>query len=169
MTVCPGCQNPCLIGELYCAECGAALLTASAGDLPAGQVERGRAESTARSVQPVLHTQIARSISLLLLKENIKIEVPVSYQQVITLGRIAEGQALHPDIDLTPYDGFDAGVSRLHVSLKFGDPITVTDLHSSNGSKLNNVRMEPYKAYHLKDGDVLVLGKFRLQVFLHGA
>lgn len=51
------------------------------------------------------------------------------------------------------------GVSRLHVRLDYEhEQVTVTDLGSTNGTYVNNQRLEPHKARRLKAGDVVNLG-----------
>ncbi len=51
------------------------------------------------------------------------------------------------------------GVSRLHARLDFEhEQVTVTDLGSTNGTYVNNQRIEAHKPRRLKSGDVINLG-----------
>jgi len=51
-------------------------------------------------------------------------------------------------------------VSRIHAQIEhIGSEFTVTDLNSTNATRLNGKRLEPDKATPLNDGDTLVFGK----------
>lgn len=84
------------------------------------------------------------------------------------IGRVSEGQSILPDIDLEPFEGFEAGVSRLHVQLHIGDDgINIMDLGSSNGTQLNNNPLLPQKKHPLKHKDLIRLGRLSLQVLVN--
>lgn len=55
-------------------------------------------------------------------------------------------------------------VSRLHVQFNFDyQQVTIRDLGSTNGTFLNNERLEPHKDYRLRASDVIqVAGQFKL-------
>jgi hypothetical protein len=66
---------------------------------------------------------------------------------------------LQPQIDLSNQQGADT-VSRLHAVLeRAGDVYTLTDLNSTNTTRINNKRLEPDKATPMNDGDTLQFGK----------
>ena len=72
-----------------------------------------------------------------------------------------------PDIDLTPYQAYASGVSRLHAVLKReGKRVFVMDLGSSNGSYLNGKRLKPNTEQTVEHGDLLALGKLKIQILL---
>jgi pSer/pThr/pTyr-binding forkhead associated (FHA) protein len=72
-----------------------------------------------------------------------------------------------PDIDLTPYQAYASGVSRLHVVVKRdSNRIIIMDLGSSNGTYLNGRRLTPHVEEPLNHGDVIALGKLKIQVLL---
>jgi pSer/pThr/pTyr-binding forkhead associated (FHA) protein len=84
-----------------------------------------------------------------------------------SLGRINEGQSVFPDIDLSAYDGYRNGVSRVHASIQISARrINVVDLGSSNGTFLNGRRLTPQVPYALADGDILILGKLETRVMV---
>jgi pSer/pThr/pTyr-binding forkhead associated (FHA) protein len=94
--------------------------------------------------------------------------IPLEGRNEFTLGRSAEGQPILPDIDLAPFEGFDQGVSRLHASINLGGQQTeVIDLGSANGTRLNGQKIPPHKPYPIKHGDVLALGKFKIQLIMN--
>jgi ribosomal protein L40E len=66
---------------------------------------------------------------------------------------------LKPDIDLGGMEHADT-VSRVHALLEhIGSTFTVTDLNSTNATRLNGKRLEPDKATPINDGDSLHFGK----------
>jgi hypothetical protein len=66
---------------------------------------------------------------------------------------------LQPQVDLSDQQGADT-VSRLHAVLEHvGDTYTLTDLNSTNATRVNNRRLEPDKATPINDGDTLQFGK----------
>ncbi len=75
-----------------------------------------------------------------------------------------------PDIDLTPFQAFSNGVSRLHVVLKrVKSRVVAMDLDSANGTYLNGERLKQSESYALAHGDLLVLGKFKIQILLRNS
>ena len=72
-----------------------------------------------------------------------------------------------PDIDLTPYQAYASGVSRLHAVVKRdSERVLVMDLGSSNGTYVNGRRINPHVEEALNHGDILALGKLKIQVLL---
>jgi pSer/pThr/pTyr-binding forkhead associated (FHA) protein len=93
--------------------------------------------------------------------------LPLASRNEFTLGRLSEGQPIMPDIDLTPYQAYASGVSRLHVVVKReSNRIIIMDLGSSNGTYLNGRRLTPHAEEALNHGDVIALGKLKIQVLL---
>lgn len=67
-----------------------------------------------------------------------------------------------PEVDLSNAQGADT-VSRIHAALEhIGSAYTVTDLNSTNATRLNNKRLEPDKATPINDGDTIVFGKVQV-------
>jgi hypothetical protein len=92
---------------------------------------------------------------------------PQQYTHDIVVGRGSAQSAMHPDIDLEAFEGTELGVSRLHISMRYDsehNAIHIYDLGSSNGSYLNNQRLNPHEVRFLRDGDQLRLGRMVMQV-----
>jgi pSer/pThr/pTyr-binding forkhead associated (FHA) protein len=82
-----------------------------------------------------------------------------------TLGRSIEGQAILPDVDLSRFDAYDFGLSRMHAELRFDEGQThIVDLESANGTIVNGKRILPNKAEQIEHGDIIQLGRLRLQL-----
>jgi len=70
-----------------------------------------------------------------------------------------------PDIDLTELAGAQHGISRWHAVFTFDDAqLFVEDLNSTNGTRINGYRLDSGRAYRLRNGDELELGRLRLIV-----
>lgn len=66
---------------------------------------------------------------------------------------------IKPEVDLSEMEDATT-VSRIHAAIEHsGSSSTVTDLNSTNATRLNGKRLEPDKATPLNDGDTLVFGK----------
>jgi serine/threonine protein kinase len=81
------------------------------------------------------------------------------------IGRQHKSQPIIPDIDLTPFNAYEWGISRLHASLAVRqNQISITDIGSSNGTWHAGKRIPPDTPYQLNHGDVLHLGKLKIQI-----
>jgi pSer/pThr/pTyr-binding forkhead associated (FHA) protein len=66
---------------------------------------------------------------------------------------------LRPDIDLAKVKGSDT-VSRVHATLEnSGGSYLLTDLNSTNATRINGKRLEPDKPTPINDGDKITFGK----------
>lgn len=75
-----------------------------------------------------------------------------------------------PDIDLTPYGGYQMGISRRHAMLCLReDGLELIDLGSRNGTYLNGERLQGHQPARLQSGDELRLGKIVMVVYLEPA
>ena len=93
--------------------------------------------------------------------------LPLAERNEFTIGRISEGQPIMPDIDLSPYQAYANGVSRLHAVIKReASHIFLMDLNSANGTYVNGKRLNPNVEHTLKNGDVVALGKLKIQILL---
>lgn len=100
---------------------------------------------------------------MILIGDDVK-RFPLSDTTPWLLGRFDETD--HPNqIDLNPYDARRKGVSRLHLQLHVeNDQLYATDLNSSNGTFLNDVRLKPNTATYVPNGAILLLGVFPIQI-----
>lgn len=170
MILCPNCHHQEMTGALFCAECGARLVVTEAPTTH--HIERnqtgllifqGRQTSPPVPVTPT--TAADALVSLHLIESGMILHL--TGQNEFTLGRVAEGQPILPDVDLSPYEGYAQGVSRLHAALKTNNNrVFITDLGSSNGTRVNGQKIMPNVDYPLNHGDVVALGKFKIQVLV---
>lgn len=164
--ICPNCHHEEPEGALFCSNCGTKLIT-----------EDGLSTATIRSTDskfsqpspiappPPPVPAIEAQVSLHIVRTGQIL--PLVGRSEFTVGRVSEGQSILPDIDLTPYDAYSQGVSRLHATVKvFEDHIAITDLGSSNGTRVNKEKLTPHQDYELNHGDVISLGRFKIQALI---
>lgn len=166
MIICTNCQHKNVAGAMFCAECGAQLdgietLTTQA--ITNEQIANELKQKTPRPDPLSIPTNSWISLHLM---DSGKI-LPLASRNEFTLGRLSEGQPIMPDIDLTPYQAYASGVSRLHAVVKReADRVLVMDLGSSNGTYLNGRRLNPHMEESLNHGDIVALGKLKIQILL---
>jgi len=166
MIICSNCQHQNVSGAVFCAECGAQLdgiETLTTHNISDDEIAQEISQKEPRPEPPSSPTNSWISLHLM---DSGKI-LPLATRNEFTLGRLSEGQPIMPDIDLTPYQAYASGVSRLHAVVKRDSGrIFVMDLGSSNGTYLNGRRLNPHMEEDLKHGDVVALGKLKIQVLL---
>jgi hypothetical protein len=86
-------------------------------------------------------------------------EVELSGEQAL-IGRVDHDvQGIAPDVDLSDVPGADT-TSRIHATIEHvGSAYMVTDLNSTNATRVNGKRLEPDKASPINDGESLQFGK----------
>lgn len=165
---CPSCGTEQEHKNLFCSKCGARLL--STGTLEAAIPDHETlGGSTTNRLEPSgnlpalplrsawLNLHIIRSGQIL------PLQGPGEY----VIGRISEGQSVLPDIDLEPYSAYEAGVSRLHARILIEENgMWITDLGSSNGTRVNNEKLNPYQDHPLGNKDVVRLGRLSVQALV---
>ena len=86
-------------------------------------------------------------------------EVTLSGEQAL-IGRVDHDvEGITPDVDLSDLPGADT-TSRIHATIEHvGSAYMVTDLNSTNATRVNGKRLEPDKASPINDGESLQFGK----------
>ncbi len=81
-----------------------------------------------------------------------------------TLGRTDPASHSFPDVDLSPYGGVEAGISRRHAKVtRLGeDRFYIMDLSSTNFTHVNGERLDAFEPRVLVDGDEVFLGTMKL-------
>ena len=170
MIVCTNCRHPNMSGAVFCTECGAPLSAAS--PLNTQQIETGKMQDVSRQkpVPAAAPPAVALNDWAILHLLDTGQMLPLTDRNEFTLGRISEGQPIMPDIDLSPYQAYARGVSRLHAVLKReASRVFLMDLGSSNGTYVNGKRLTPNVDHAIANGDVIALGKLKIQILLKTA
>lgn len=83
----------------------------------------------------------------------------------LTIGRADSSTRINPIVDLTPYFGSQLGVSRFHVEIMFTNGrFHIKDMGSTNGTRINNTPISPYRLVPFRSGDQIRLGHFTMIV-----
>jgi CheY-like chemotaxis protein len=83
----------------------------------------------------------------------------------MVVGRADSASGFVPDVDLSSLNAFVNGVSRQHALITIQDQrMMITDLYSTNGTRINNNECNPGEAYRLRHGSELTVGKLCFQV-----
>jgi hypothetical protein len=165
MIICPNCQHKEISGAIYCNNCGAQLVSKSieTHKINTGETRSVVEVSTGRIKPPSAPLQSWISLHMI---ESGQI-IPLVDRTEFTLGRSAEGQPIVPDVDLSSHNAYANGVSRLHSAIKLiKNQVVIVDLGSSNGTYLNGTRLSPYMETPLVHGDIIYLGKLKIQVLM---
>lgn len=169
MILCPNCQHHEIAGALFCSECGAQLVFAE--NLSTQTIHRSQSDvlTPPQQSSPPLPESPAGAVDALIslhLVDSGQI-LPLAGRTEFTLGRVTEGQPILPDVDLSPYEAYAQGVSRLHAALRITNQrIVIVDLGSSNGTRVNGQKIVPNVDYPLNHGDMLALGKLKIQLLI---
>ncbi len=83
----------------------------------------------------------------------------------VTIGRYSPGEK-PPSVDLTPYNGSLMGVSRQHALISKDEVgYKIKDLSSTNGTWLNETRLNANQPYTLQSGDIIRFGQINTSVY----
>jgi len=166
MIVCSNCKHANMAGAMFCAECGAQLVGRDA--LITQTIATDKFKGVGKKPGEDLYQQFdgADAWGSLHLLDTGQV-LPLSSRNEFTMGRISEGQPIMPDIDLSPYQAYAAGVSRLHAVIKRdGMQVLFMDLGSANGTYINGKRLSPNVEQVLNHGDIIALGKLKMQILV---
>lgn len=76
------------------------------------------------------------------------------------IGREDPISGIFPEVDLTPFGGESGGVSRQHARINHNNgDWTLTDLNSTNYSRVDGTKLEPNTPVPIKDGSRLQFGR----------
>jgi len=167
MIACKNCNHANPPGSIFCDECGAQLTdpeinTQSIHTSP--PVQQAGFNTPFNTPAPVsVNVDSWGSMHLL---DSGQI-LPLANRDEFTLGRVSEGQPIMPDVDLSPYQAYAGGVSRLHASIRRnGRRVAIMDLGSANGTYVNGKRLTPNVERLVNHGDVVALGKLKFQILI---
>ncbi len=95
-----------------------------------------------------------------------ELRLPADKAEII-VGREDPVSSIYPEVDLTPFGGEMGGVSRQHARLNLsGGQWTITDLNSTNYTRLDGARLEPNTATALPDGARVQFGRIAMTFHL---
>lgn len=181
MTRCLQCQHENIEGALFCDQCGATLddLSPLASVRPRGNTasliepsvpgQSGERPETIilddrdEEPEPEPEPDVPPDTFFLITGSGRRIAVPAREQ--VIMGRADSRSGLRPDIDLSPENAQQCGVSRRHCRLSWrSGQWFVEDLMSTNYTLVNGTRLPSHTPTAIAVGDELRLGKLILTV-----
>jgi len=158
---CPNCGRMNSKKDAYCFYCGHVL-----------QPEQVVKRSVTKELSDPLDAKtrwgsayFGESSVLLLTIQGVAKPLEIDPAKEMILGRADPDSMAHPEIDLSPYQAVELGVSRLHASISRGtETISISDLDSKNGTYINRQALFPHEVRALRDGDELMLGRLVIKV-----
>jgi pSer/pThr/pTyr-binding forkhead associated (FHA) protein len=96
---------------------------------------------------------------------GLNLYVRLSKTDGLVIGRSDSRSSYIPDVDLSPLQALEKGVSRRHAAfVRYEEKLHILDLSSINGTFLNGVRLKPDIPYLVNAGDQLGLGDLLVNV-----
>lgn len=161
ITKCPSCGEPCQPSQIVCLKCGSMLLDGSASTVSIRDPEFTKLRRK-REQEEAAHSLNSEHRVGLLIRGMIE-RLTFEEGTEIVLGRADLNKPGSKRFDLTRFGALERGVSREHAVLRFKDNVlSVADLGSVNGSKLNTVKLEPQEFHEVHDNDELLLGRLTI-------
>ncbi len=147
---CPFCGAKVKPGDAFCDYCGAALTQGVA--------------AAAAQPQPSAPAPVQSATAgprLIVGAEQVEIALPEGRE--VLVGREDPVSNIYPDVDLTPYQAEEAGVSRRHFKITLAEgQYAILDLNSTNGTLLNRTRLQPGVPAALHNGDEIRAGRLKM-------
>ena len=111
----------------------------------------------------ILDNRVPKSVRFITSDLDEVVSVDVSPMMVI--GRRNSMKDLDVVVDLSGFKAYQMGVSRFHAMiLTLDNRVTIKDLNSLNGTRLNNLDLQPSQEYILEHGDKVTFGKLNFLI-----
>ena len=138
------------------------LKEAKTGHLPTATL--GLADRPQGEDRPVTSTEVR--VTLHFRETGQLLELPVGTE--FSIGRKYKRPPNYPDIDLTPFKGYEWGISRNHAKLLVGkENVRIVDLGSTNGTWFAGERLEAKKPFRVHHGETISFGKLETQILVY--
>jgi pSer/pThr/pTyr-binding forkhead associated (FHA) protein len=165
MDACWNCQTQLQDEVNICPHCGAIKPTKGKNDstLIVKKVVQASSPNDPQSAQKTL---ITTELALKIAAETLV--VPLTKR--VVLGRGAQTSTDFTFVDLSRFDAAKLGISRNHADLRrIGtNNVVIIDMRSTNGTRIFDEKLTPFKAYPLNHSDHIYLGNLCIVVNLSG-
>jgi hypothetical protein len=142
---CPACGAEIEAGDAFCSDCGFALREAP---IPGPADETPTPPPAPAPAGPRLVVVASGA------------EIPLPAAEEILIGREDPVSGVYPDVDMTPHEGEEGGISRRHARLIVeGGNYFVEDLDSTNFTFVNKQKVAPKTRQAVNDGDEVRFGR----------
>ena len=164
--ICPSCEKVNNPDAVFCAHCGYAFSDKSNTTVIVPNKSYKVPDASQLSHLIDLHPD-----ALILYIVGRKQPMIVKTNADIVLGRHGKDDTEDkPDVDFTDFDGHILGVSRKHAIIHLTDDgYSIEDLGSSNGTFVNEQRIQPNTRREVASGDLLRIGQCILYIYFNKA
>jgi hypothetical protein len=162
--ICPVCNRKNDLDAGFCIFCGASL----EADLGRSVTTTRRMEGEASNLTQTMEEAFVNSLTvpdngIAFYIMDYTTPVAVRDEKEFILGRKLTDIKSDKFVDLTPYGGYEYGVSHRHALIRQTTKgFEIIDLDSTNGTLVNKKRLFPNKPYPFMSGSQLRLGKLFL-------
>lgn len=88
-------------------------------------------------------------------------------ETTVTVGRRTKNTGEPISINLSPFNGFEFGVSRIHARFeRAGSRLFLRDLNSTNGTWINGERLVAQNVYEVDHGDRIEFGRMTAKLYV---
>ncbi len=159
--ICPACNHSNRATANFCENCGRALATGYDPQSTTEEIIKPKLrENLEEKVEKVDRPAPAEGIAIYVAGHLKPAEIRVDDEFII--GRRADPTEVNI-VDLTPYDAFTQGVSRQHLRVRrTGKGYMVMDLHSRNGTWVDDQFLAPQTPLLVKSNAIIRLGLLRI-------
>lgn len=157
-TSCPACGAATVPGGSFCENCGAPL---GAVQPPPQQPANQQPPVVVPPVYtpPPAHYGGAIAGRLVIQGSNTNLPLPTGKSEVI-VGREDPVSNVFPEINMDPYGGHDAGVSRQHAKFTMqAGRLMIIDMGGPNGTFVNKQKLAAHTPHPVNNGDELRFGR----------
>jgi len=165
---CPFCKMKIPVEATICKYCGRSLIAGSDNHPTTEDVKEESKyfdKGLKEKIEQVSKETPADGIAIYILDRSQPIEIHL--EDEFFIGRITE-ETNEKVVDLSPYNGYDLGVSRRHLMIRrAGKGYHAIDLFSTNGSWVNELTLMPQQPFPLKSGSQIRLGRMRIFIVFH--
>lgn len=124
---------------------------------------RDTVETAEPQESPNTNTPRPWRISFLIEQHNVELVFEVNDR--IIIGRSSKESQEFEGLDLSPFSGYELGISRHHAGLALkNEQIVLIDYSSANGTLLNYERLRPNTMYPVTHGDKIQFGNMEVHV-----
>lgn len=163
--ICPSCKLRNKPGAILCTFCGAPLQGVPQETRATNRFDDDHLNQAALTVPRKFTDSLVPEDGLGIYLENTVPVTVVRGAEAILGRRAAPPGTGGLIVDLTPFDAIQLGVSRRHAVIhREEDGYYITDLNSTNGTRINGHRLLPNIPWRLSSGDVVTLGRLNLIV-----
>ena len=158
---CAACGTVTKPGARFCPACGQSFPRSAPSDLACPQCTSTSVPST--GFCETCGTALPAQPYLIINETGVRLSLFSGDQTNVVVGRADTLSGVAPDLNLDPYAGELAGLSRRHARIVVQqDQCWIEDLNSVNWTYLNQQRLTPDKPTPLNDGALLRLGNVLL-------